>query len=209
MKKRIAGGCLTLALMLLLTGTAFAAGTEVAAGDIETAKGVKTVTANLSADGKYINLTVDGLTGGQQYLVLMVSGTVADAGQAQITQSTIRYIDQAQADNNGSVSFQVYPSSMQSGTILLSGSDLPLSVAAAVKTPSYKIGDVNGDNVIDLRDATVLSRYLAGWNGYKEQITSDVAADINRDNAINLLDSTILSRYLAGWSGYKSYFEES
>lgn len=209
MKKRIAGGCLTLALMLLLTGTAFAAGTEVAAGDIETAEGAKTVTANLSADGKYINLTVDGLTGGQQYLVLMVSGTVADAGQAQITQSTIRYIDQAQADNNGSVSFQVYPSSMQSGTILLSGSDLPLSVAAAVKTPSYKIGDVNGDNVIDLRDATVLSRYLAGWNGYKEQITSDVAADINRDNAINLLDSTILSRYLAGWSGYKSYFEES
>lgn len=209
MKKRIAGGFLTLALMLLLTGTAFAAGTEVAAGDIETAEGVKTVTANLSADGKYINLTVDGLTGGQQYLVLMVSGTVADAGQAQITQSTIRYIDQAQADNNGSVSFQVYPSSMQSGTILLSGSDLPLSVAAAVKTPSYKIGDVNGDNVIDLRDATVLSRYLAGWNGYKEQITSDVAADINRDNAINLLDSTILSRYLAGWSGYKSYFEES
>lgn len=209
MKKRIAGGFLTLALMLLLTGTAFAAGTEVAAGDIETAEGVKTVTANLSADGKYINLTVDGLTGGQQYLVLMVSGTVADAGQAQITQSTIRYIDQAQADNNGSVSFQVYPSSMQSGTILLSGSDLPLSVAAAVKTPSYKIGDVNGDNVIDLRDATVLSRYLAGWNGYKEQITSDVVADINRDNAINLLDSTILSRYLAGWSGYKSYFEES
>lgn len=209
MKKRIAGGFLTLALMLLLTGTAFAAGTEVAAGDIETAEGAKTVTANLSADGKYINLTVDGLTGGQQYLVLMVSGTVADAGQAQITQSTIRYIDQAQADNNGSVSFQVYPSSMQSGTILLSGSDLPLSVAAAVKTPSYKIGDVNGDNVIDLRDATVLSRYLAGWNGYKEQITSDVAADINRDNAINLLDSTILSRYLAGWSGYKSYFEES
>lgn len=209
MKKRIAGGFLTLALMLLLTGTTFAAGTEVTAGDIETAEGAKTVTANLSADGKYINLTVDGLTGGQQYLVLMVSGTVADAGQAQITQSTIRYIDQAQADNNGSVSFQVYPSSMQSGTILLSGSDLPLSVAAAVKTPSYKIGDVNGDNVIDLRDATVLSRYLAGWNGYKEQITSDVAADINRDNAINLLDSTILSRYLAGWSGYKSYFEES
>lgn len=207
MKKRIAGGFLMLALMLLLTGTAFAAGTEVAAGDIETAEGVKTVTANLSADGKYINLTVDGLTGGQQYLVLMVSGTVADAGQAQITQSTIRYIDQAQADNNGSVSFQVYPSSMQSGTILLSGSDLPLSVAAAVKTPSYKIGDINGDGKISLKDYTILSRYLAGWSGYKELITSEAAADINCDGKITLKDCTIISRYLANWDGYKEYFE--
>lgn len=207
MKKRIAGGFLTLALMLLLTGTALAAGTEVTAGDIETAEGAKTVTANLSADGKYINLTVDGLTGGQQYLVLMVSGTVADAGQAQITQSTIRYIDQAQADNNGSVSFQVYPGSMQSGTILLSGSDLPLSAAAAVKVSSYKIGDVNGDGKISLKDYTILSRYLAGWNGYKELITSEAAADINCDGKITLKDCTIISRYLANWDGYKEYFE--
>lgn len=195
--------------MLLLTGTAFAAGTEVAAGDIETAEGVKTVTANLSADGKYINLTVDGLTGGQQYLVLMVSGTVADAGQAQITQSTIRYIDQAQADNNGSVSFQVYPSSMQSGTILLSGSDLPLSVAAAVKTPSYKIGDVNGDGKIKPADGMILKRYLAGWSGYKERIVNEVAADIDQDGKIKVRDGMILARYLAGWSDYSHYFEGS
>lgn len=193
MKKRIAGGFLTLALMLLLTGTAFAAGTEVAAGDIETAEGVKTVTANLSADGKYINLTVDGLTGGQQYLVLMVSGTVADAGQAQITQSTIRYIDQAQADNNGSVSFQVYPSSMQSGTILLSGSDLPLSVAAAVKM-SYRRGDASGDGKVNAADWSFVARHVVKTF----TLTGDrrLAADVTGDNKVNAADLSKLARYI-------------
>lgn len=195
MKKRIAGGFLTLALMLLLTGTAFAAGTEVAAGDIETAEGVKTVTANLSADGKYINLTVDGLTGGQQYLVLMVSGTVADAGRAQITQSTIRYIDQAQADNNGSVSFQVYPSSMQSGTILLSGSDLPLSVAAAVKV-SYILGDANGDGKVRISDASTVARHVAGLS----TLTGDklLAADVTKDGKVRIGDASKIARFVAG-----------
>lgn len=197
MKKRIAGGFLTLALMLLLTGTAFAAGTEVAAGDIETAEGAKTVTANLSADGKYINLTVDGLTGGQQYLVLMVSETVADAGQAQITQSTIRYIDQAQADNNGSVSFQVYPSSMQSGTILLSGSDLPLSVAAAVKM-SYIKGDANMNGRVNLQDATAAAKHAVGIPG--AMLTGDAfsAADVNENKRVNLQDATKIAQYAVG-----------
>lgn len=198
MKKRIAGGFLMLALMLLLTGTAFAAGTEVAAGDIETAEGAKTVTANLSADGKYINLTVDGLTGGQQYLVLMVSGTVADAGQAQITQSTIRYIDQAQADNNGSVSFQVYPSSMQSGTILLSGSDLPLSVAAAVKVSSYIKGDANMNGRVNLQDATAAAKHAVGIPG--AMLTGDAfsAADVNENRRVNLQDATKIAQYAVG-----------
>ena len=194
MKKRIAGGFLTLALMLLLTGTAFAAGTEVTAGDIETAEGAKTVTANLSADGKYINLTVDGLTGGQQYLVLMVSETVADAGQAQITQSTIRYIVQAQADNNGSVSFQVYPSSMQSGTILLSGSDLPLSVAAAVKV-SYLRGDASQDGKVNMSDATAVAKHSVKIAGATLTGNALLAADVTNDERVNMSDATKIAKY--------------
>ncbi len=64
------------------------------------------------------------------------------------------------------------------------------------------IGDVDNSGTVDLADATLLARYVAGWD-----VTIDLTtADINKDGAVTKVDSVILSRYIAGWDGYDTYF---
>ncbi len=71
------------------------------------------------------------------------------------------------------------------------------SYYAIVQRPVRLPGDTNSDGAVDMKDSTVLRRYLAGWD-----VTIDEAnADVNGDGKVNLLDSTILRRNLAGWEG--------
>lgn len=70
----------------------------------------------------------------------------------------------------------------------------------------YLVGDVDGDGKVNMKDATILSRYLAKWPGVT--LANPDAADIDKDGKINMRDATILSRYLAKWgSDYSKYFE--
>lgn len=57
------------------------------------------------------------------------------------------------------------------------------------------IGDLNGDGNVNLKDVTILRRYIAGgWD-----VAADInAADLNGDGNVNLKDVTILRRYIAG-----------
>jgi len=57
-------------------------------------------------------------------------------------------------------------------------------------------GDTDGDGEVSLMDATLMRRWLAGWEGVE---IDQVNADVNGDGVVNLMDSTILRRYLAGW----------
>jgi len=56
-------------------------------------------------------------------------------------------------------------------------------------------GDINGDGVVNNKDVTVLSQFLAGWNVNHVPATLDV----NGDGAVNTKDASALMRYLAGW----------
>ena len=67
------------------------------------------------------------------------------------------------------------------------------------------IGDVNADGVVNNRDAMILDRFVAGWDGYGKRIVNETAADLNRDEKINNRDAMILDRYVAGWDGYGKY----
>ena len=71
----------------------------------------------------------------------------------------------------------------------------------------YTVGDLNADGKVTAKDKAILNRYLAGWEGYKEQILSWEAADLNADGKVTAIDKAILNRYLAGWEGYDKYFE--
>ena len=56
-------------------------------------------------------------------------------------------------------------------------------------------GDANDDKSVDLRDVTVIARYLAGgWN----VSINDENADVNGDSHVDLKDAVLLRRYLAG-----------
>lgn len=63
-------------------------------------------------------------------------------------------------------------------------------------------GDLNSDGAVNLRDAVILDRYLAGWDGYRDRLVDRDAADIDRDGVIGHADALILDRYVAGWKTY-------
>ena len=67
------------------------------------------------------------------------------------------------------------------------------------------VGDVNGDGAVNLRDAVILDRYIAGWDGYAGRIDDMDAADLDRDGAVGHTDALILDRYVAGWKTYGDY----
>lgn len=186
MKKRAASLFLALTLALSLAGTALAA-----TGSSTTVTPVgSNVTATLNGDK--VDLSVSSLTSGQQYLVLMVSGIYTNVSDVQITESTIRYIDQ-KADTNGTVTFTVYPDSMQSSTILLSGGTEGLRIVATVVVP-YKIGDANGDTKVNIIDASTIARHVV------KSITLSgnrfLAADVTHDGKVNILDASKIARYV-------------
>lgn len=62
-------------------------------------------------------------------------------------------------------------------------------------TKEYVKGDLNNDGAVNLKDVTILRRYIAGgWNIELD----DKLADINGDGDTNLKDVVTLRRYVAG-----------
>ncbi|MCL1809026.1 MAG: S8 family serine peptidase [Clostridiales bacterium] len=62
-------------------------------------------------------------------------------------------------------------------------------------------GDVDSNGRVAAMDATLLSRYLAGWPGI---VINEAAADVDCDGLITPTDLTILQRHIAGWPGYET-----
>ena len=59
----------------------------------------------------------------------------------------------------------------------------------------HKSGDINGDDMVNVSDVTMLQRYLADMcDLYDEQ---RAIADTNADGSIDILDATYLQMYLA------------
>ena len=71
-----------------------------------------------------------------------------------------------------------------------------LDLAAYVTPETITIaGDLNGDGYVNLKDVTILRRYIAGgW----DIVIDESAADLNGDGAVNLKDVTLLRRKIAG-----------
>ncbi|MDP4120691.1 MAG: dockerin type I domain-containing protein [Bacillota bacterium] len=66
---------------------------------------------------------------------------------------------------------------------------------APTTPPQYQLGDINKDNKIDIKDATLLQKYLAKMT----TLTADqlVLADVTKDGVVNIKDVTLLQKYLA------------
>ncbi len=61
-----------------------------------------------------------------------------------------------------------------------------------------KLGDASEDGSVDLKDVTVITRWLAG--GWDVTI-NETNADVNHDGEINLKDAVLIRRFLAGGWG--------
>jgi len=76
------------------------------------------------------------------------------------------------------------------------------TVSGKVTVVDTLIGDVNNDGSVDNLDRLTLTRYLANWKDYTEDMINKIGADVNCDGSIDNLDRLVLTRHLANWSGY-------
>lgn len=64
-----------------------------------------------------------------------------------------------------------------------------------VKT-SFEIGDVNGDENINITDTTSIQKYIASINTLDENAL--IRADVNSDSSVDIKDATLIQQYCAG-----------
>ena len=60
---------------------------------------------------------------------------------------------------------------------------------------ALKIGDVNNDSIIDVKDAVLLAQCLADW----DVKTDEIVADCNGDRRLDAKDAVLLAQFLADW----------
>ena len=231
MKKLSVLLAVALLIVACVSGPASAADAKYGFYNIGSASGI-TITANASsgsvspqsedvdgdkkADLLYngsdkLSVTYDNATAGKYYMVWLVAGTTLPTS---ITEETVYYVNQATATGK-SVSFDVFPKAIEKTmqmTLFITSNDGKAAVSVPVSYLSDAatglIGDANGDGKVNAQDRVILSRYLAKWPGYDEQIVNMAAMDINKDTKVNAQDRVILSRYLAKWGGeYDEYFK--
>lgn len=61
-------------------------------------------------------------------------------------------------------------------------------------------GDVNGDGVITVVDATDVQKHIVGL----EELTADsqLIADVDGDGVVTVMDATSIQKYIVGLDGY-------
>ena len=101
-------------------------------------------------------------------------------------------------EGEGKITFQVYPSSIESSVILIAGAGVngetgPL--VAAIVEGKYILGDVNGNGKVDVGDAMLLLQYVAGLVD-KTQLDLQ-AADVNHTDSVNVGDAMKLLQFVA------------
>ena len=63
------------------------------------------------------------------------------------------------------------------------------------ESTGIKLGDVNGDNVVDITDATLIQQYAAETIEFSE--AQKKAADVNHDGNVDVSDATMVQMYVA------------
>lgn len=186
---------LMLAVMMLLSATVFATGTESDKATLTVVEGAGVTAEFDSTNPDIIHVRVTGslLEEGRQYVVLMIK--CSDGENYTIDSNSILYIDQKAAEADGTISFDVYPSSIQSSVILIAGADDGLIKAVIVKG-KYVLGDVNSSSSIDATDALQVLRYAARLAELSP--TAMLAADVNGSGTVDSTDALLILRYRAG-----------
>lgn len=201
MKKWMRILTLTLAMTMLLSVTALASGENEKATITDKATGATATFDSSNSEIIKVTFSSSSLVAGNQYLILMVKGS---EGSYTIDDKSILYIDQTEAvagvgEEDPSVSFQVYPSSIQDSVILIAGvrvNGAAGPLVAAIVDAKYILGDVDGDGKITASDAAVILRTVAGV----ESLTGsqESAGNVDGDTRITASDAAKILRVVAG-----------
>lgn len=187
MKHKVRKLALVLALALLLSTLALAADKAT----VTPANGA--VLGFVDSSQNNLRLTKTGLTPGGMYLVLVLKGT-----DTVPTESNILYINQATADEKGTVTFDnVYPSSLVDSTVYLSGTRLDGLTKMGEIDLKVMLGDISDDGNCDAVDATFILQNVVGGSGsFTDQ--QKMAADVNGDGYVDAVDATLILQKIVG-----------
>lgn len=160
------------------------------------------------ANAVKFDVTASGLTGEEnaQCLLLVLKGDASGNAPTTPTADNIVYINQAEKGANGKASFTgtdaAYPKELRTGTYYV----YLVSEGKAFKAENYaakfsydqvwKIGDANGDGVVNIQDAVVILQYCVGNLSLNGSLK--LAADANRDGVVNIQDAVIVLQYCVG-----------
>ncbi|MGN0525822.1 MAG: InlB B-repeat-containing protein [Acutalibacteraceae bacterium] len=76
---------------------------------------------------------------------------------------------------------------------------VPLNVNnGKVTIIDYIPGDLNSDGVVDLKDVTMIRRYITGYS----VSVNELAADVNGDGDVTMMDVVLIRRYVVDAEGY-------
>lgn len=199
-----------MALTAMMTVSAFAAEASVSSTRTDvtitpyTADGVR---IELSEDGTYADPAYYSLTctsnligTGGQYVVLMVEADLSgDTPAYTITEDSLIYINQTESQE-GSVSFdKVYPSRLADSVIILSGEAFttnPVVVGTVEVAEEGLLGDVDGNNVVNVIDAQTTLRSSVGMITFSD--SQKKLADVDGNEVVNVVDAQWILRYSVG-----------
>ena len=80
------------------------------------------------------------------------------------------------------------------GYLIFSSNQLS-SYALAISKSNFLIGDINQDGNVDIKDATLIQKYLANIVDFNDEQLA--VADTNGDGSVSIADATQIQRYLA------------
>lgn len=219
MKRTIRLLALILTLTLALSAAAMAENINYDAGKTNATKSVSAVslvdgcTVDFEGEKLKVTYTNANFKDGDMAVVFLLEtkdedGKITEvkteeAAKALIapTAENIKYLDQGVAKataQNGTVTFYVYPQNHTSALVRIisvnKAGTLTDENVAAVKL-NYTLGNVNGDNNIDSRDALAVLQYALNKNNEKFALKVPQAADVNVDGQIDSRDALRILQY--------------
>lgn len=150
-------------------------------------------------DAEKFNLIYNDAVSGDYYTVFVIQNGTAPSAD------NVVYIDQKTA-SDGKVTFNLYPSKLvgdSSYNVYISGESFEYTkmmsfsyTTKADEVSDYILGDVNGDQKVNVQDLTALARHLAKVTVVSDQ-TRLKASDTNCDGKVSADDLTHLAKYVA------------
>ena len=225
MRRGLRAAALVMALVLLLGTVAAATDTTETTGSIYDAANVakkngiqvapldsqncKVEFKDNSSEALTVIYTNETLNVGDMVIVLLLksdkavtSDTEANGVATTLTAGTIQYIDQADVETAGTVTFRVFPQNYSNGVIRLIWKDKTSdgvnteTVAAVNRT--YIMGDVNNDGVVSVADAAAALLYIVHLNSdgtiedkYAQGVFPE-AIDVNGDHVLSVADAAAI-----------------
>ena len=203
MRRGLRAAALVMALVLLLGTVAAATDTTETTGSIYDAANVakkngiqvapldsqncKVEFKDNSSEALTVTYTDDRLEKDNMVIVLLLksSEAVTDSDKAEkvattLTAGTIQYIDQADVETAGTVTFRVFPQNYSNGVIRLiwkdKTSDGVNTATVAAVNRTYTLGDVNRDGAVTPQDALAILMYIVNNEDYQD--IDVLAADV-------------------------------